>query len=280
MRATTLKDVESWLEQIALLRKQQKCSAPFIKPFHLATLCMMSRHGILTLPDFLKGYAARMNLWGLWNHPVPKNFRFSAGIGRFIPLKPLANDKDVSNIADEVKQFFASTSPETQDAIWTAVSEISENARKHSEVKHPISGTFCAQSWIKGNRAQFVVCDDGIGIRPSFVRANMLIERLATENACQVASELQISSKLGKGHSGYGLTVVRDLARIFNASLIVVSNNEGYEVRGTYEANKVIPNFGWNGTMIIFEWELSCNLNVSKVYSGWPKEEDESDDFF
>lgn len=179
-----------------------------------------------------------------------------------------------------MKQFFASTSQETQDAIWTAVSEIAENARKHSEVTHPISGAFCAQSWINRNRAQFVICDDGIGIRHSFARSNIFTHRLSTENACQVASELQISSKLGKGHSGYGLTVVRDLARIFKASLIVVSQNEGYEVRGTYESVKVLPNSGWNGTMIIFEWELSCSLNVSDVYSGWPKEEDESDDFF
>lgn len=74
--------------------------------------------------------------------------------------------------------------------------------------------------------------------------------------------------------------MVRDLARIFKASLIVVSQNEGYEVRGTYGSVKVLSNSGWNGTMIIFEWELSCNLNVSDVYSGWPKEEDESDDFF
>src|SRR3546814_2403799 len=76
-----------------------------------------------------------------------------------------------------------------------------------------LHGFVCAQTWYRDSRAQVAIADSGIGIRSSLTESLDLAKRLAKQNACELATEYGISSKLGRGHAGYGLTLARDLAR-------------------------------------------------------------------
>ena len=141
--------------------------------------------------------------------------------------------------------------------------ELIENTYKHAFVQSNLHGLVCAQSWPKGNLAQVVFADSGIGIRQSLFENPKLEEMLAANNACQIACELGITSK-PNAHSGYGLALTRGLMKQSKGSMLLLSQHEGYY---TSEANDVafeVP--PWPGTLIILEWPINQTLSVNEVY--------------
>jgi len=90
--------------------------------------------------------------------------------------------------------------------------------------------------------------------------------------------QLGISSKLNRGHAGYGLTLARDLAKqTSGAQLFIQSLDEAVMIEdGTL---KEFAKFGYAipGTLVVFEWDTKKPLDVSGVYAGWPKAEDDDD---
>src|SRR3546814_14318315 len=87
-----------------------------------------------------------------------------------------------------------------------------------------LHGFVCAQTWYRDSRAQVAIADSGIGIRSSLTESLDLAKRLAKQNACELATEYGISSKLGRGHAGYGLTLARDLAQQTPGSMLFVQS--------------------------------------------------------
>lgn len=81
-----------------------------------------------------------------------------------------------------------------------------------SQVFSLIHGLVCAQAWPKGNWAQVVFADSGMGMRSSLNENDKLKDKLKMHNACQLACELGVTSK-PNAHSGYGLALSRGLMK-------------------------------------------------------------------
>jgi len=163
------------------------------------------------------------------------------------------------------------------------LSELLGNCYHHARASDGLHGIACAQTWYRDARAQFAIADSGIGIRKSLEESKDLVKRLSKQNACALACELGISSKLGRGHAGYGLAIAYDMAmQTANSMLFVQSCDEAVLI----ENGKVMEISGFDyalpGTLIVFEWDLKKPLDLANVYAKWPNatSESETDAFF
>jgi anti-sigma regulatory factor (Ser/Thr protein kinase) len=287
MEWTTLEDVEWWIEQIANAKPGVEFQGPdFLRPYHFAVLAnQMHRLGAIevTVPEALQGYASRMRLWQSVGLEPPTRVNERNPGGRFHPLSPIVSETTAQNIATDILEVFrgAGTSDKaTLNAIDTALSEIFSNCFFHAAGGREICGLACAQSWPHALLAQVVVADIGIGIRSSLGANPAYRERLQRENAAELATELGVTSKPAPGgaHSGYGLTVARQLMEKHGGSFLLLSGNEA--IRATEHGSQArelrVP---WSGTIVALEWRTDRPFDIGAVYGNWPKDGD-SDEFF
>lgn len=289
VRPTRLQEVRDWNRSLLRLRDEMSCAHPgFFKPYHFVTMALMlkaERAGALQLPEGYVEYAARMKLWEAIGLPSPAMALPAAGGTRYHPLTRLVDLDSVDGVSSALTKVVLANSAraandDTSDSLAITLSELIGNCYHHARADQDLHGLVCAQTWWRDQRAQFAIADSGIGIRNSLMENASLIRRLKRENACALATKLGVSSKLNQNHQGYGLALVRDLARMTpGAMLIVQSGHEAVVVQGKSVAEfndfeNAIP-----GTLIIFEWDVQKPLDVAAVYESWPKAEN-GDDFF
>lgn len=287
MEWTTLEDVEWWIEQISNAKPGVKFDGPtFLRPFHFGVLANhVHRLGAteVTVPETLQGYATRMRLWQSVGLEAPSKVHERNPGGRFHPLSPIVSETTAQDIAAEILEVFrgAGTSDKrTLNAIDTALSEIFSNCFFHAEAGREICGLACAQSWPHARLAQVVVADVGIGIRNSLGANPEYQERLRRENAAELATELGVTSKPAPGgaHSGYGLTVARQLMEKHGGNFLLLSGNDGFRAM-EHESQARELRIRWPGTIVALEWRTDRPFDIGAVYGDWPKDED-SDEFF
>ena len=88
-----------------------------------------------------------------------------------------------------------------------------------------------------------------------------------------------MTGKRGGGHSGYGLTLARDLLAGNRGKLIIISGREAATWINGQVYTKILAN-QWDGTLVIFEWRIDQPLDTSTVYEAWPNPEGMDDDDF
>ncbi|WUR14702.1 ATP-binding protein [[Empedobacter] haloabium] len=278
-------DIEYWLNQLKLMQMMRECEAPrFLKPFHLATLAHILRQegvGALALPKKVGDYADTMQLWDALEITSPFGPKNRQAAGRYYPIQLLRDETLIEESADALKELFQSVcdSPETLDGVHTMLRELIGNCFAHSAVKDGLYGVICAQVWQGGRKAQIALCDSGIGIRASLSENALLLEKLQHSNSCDLATEYGITSKPGKGHSGYGLAVARGLLQQNLGMLYVRSGNEVFRVcRGRASSATVADQ--WAGTLLVIEWDLDNPVDISALYDSFPLPEGADDDDF
>lgn len=287
MEWTTLEDVEWWVEQITNSKPGVEFHGPpFLRPYHFAVLAnQVHRLGAtqVVVPEAFQGYASRMRLWQSVGLEPPTKVNERNPGGRFHPLSPIVSEMTAQNVASDILAVFrgAGTSDKaTLNAIDTALSEIFSNCFFHAEAGREICGLACAQSWPYARLAQVVVADIGIGIRNSLGANLAYSERLKSENAAELATELGVTSKPAPGgaHSGYGLTVARQLMEKHGGSFLLLSGNDGFRAteHGSQARELRVP---WRGTIVALEWRTDRPFDIGAVYGAWPKDGDE-DEFF
>lgn len=285
MEYTASTEIESWFDQLNCLMSQAKCEAPrFIKPYHLATLAHKARTrqvDWLKLPDKLTGYANTMKLWHALGIEPPAEISSRRPSGRYYPLEMMRDSNTIDQCAMQLTDLFKPICSDykTIDAIDTMLRELIGNCYAHSDVKDGVYGAICAQVWSGGSKAQIAIADTGIGIRNSLMQNGLLADRLSVTNSCELATEYGITSKPGKGHSGYGLAVARKLLEQNNGVLFVRSGYEGFFLH----QNKIQTSHTkshWDGTLLVIEWDITKPMNISEVYSNFPKPEGMDDDDF
>ncbi|MDF4005335.1 ATP-binding protein [Luteibacter sp. PPL552] len=289
MRATRFSEIQDWMRSLELLKQDGRCPTPgFFKPFHFVTMALVLKElgaGSLNLPDDIVTYAARMKLWEALGLPSPVTVQPNPGSTRFHELTPLVDLNSVENTAEALLGIVSNNvgrpcDEDSLQSLYVMLTELLGNCHHHARSADNLHGLTCAQSWWKGERAQFAIADSGIGIRRSLSENADLIKRLAGSNSCELALRLGISSKLNKGHAGYGLAVAKGLTdQSRDSRLFVHSYDEAVVVQDgkVTEVSKV--HNGFSGTLVVFEWNTRVPLNVTSVYDSWPKPEDESDDY-
>jgi len=278
-----LNHVNGWLEALRVGAHTGRLSCPtFLKPYHLVTLALMLKRENarwLELSEEIETYALRMGLWAAAGITPPYEMTENPTQNKFLPVAPLENSADILSVAKNLTQlvYQHNLGLEAFASVETMLMELIENTYKHARVQNKLHGLVCAQSWPKGNLAQIVFADTGIGIKSSLQENPLLQDLLSQANACQLACQLGVTSK-PNAHSGYGLALTKDLMRQSAGSMIVISNNEGFYLQGNQEKPFHAP--AWQGTLIILEWPIQQALDVGAVYANWPLPEGfELDDF-
>lgn len=286
MLFTKPSDVEAWLSNLRELQATKTCANPFfIKPFHLATLAHVLRTenvGQLNMPPKIGNYADTMMLWEALGieSPFPSKSRVAGG--RYSPIILLQDRSAIDAVAEKLVELFSPVCADerTIDAVRTMLKELIDNCYSHSAVESGLYGMICAQVWSAGRKAQIVLSDSGIGIRSSLRDNPDLHERLDAENSCEMATEFGVTGKPGKGHSGYGLSVARKLLENNNGMLYVRSGYEAFSLLENVMKSSYTEHT-WNGTLLVIEWNLDKQVDISDVYSTLPLPEGlDNDDFF
>lgn len=289
MRETRVADVDEWMRSLDGLKRNGTCRSPgFFKPFHFVSVALMLKEvgaNALGLPPDLVPYAARMKLWEAIGLDCPVTVAARPSKSRFHEVTPLIDLAKVESVASDLADMMAEgeASPcdaESHSSLYIMLTELLSNCHHHARTEDQLHGLVCGQTWYGGHRAQIAIADSGIGIRQSLAENPDLERRLRESNACNLAMRLGISSKLNQGHAGYGLAVAKDLAlQTRGALLMVQSGAERALVRNGAITEQSDIKCPLPGTLVLFEWDLRQPLDVTRVYSGWPKAEDD-DGFF
>jgi hypothetical protein len=286
VQPTQIDSVVDWYATLDGAALGGEFSGPrFLRPYHFALLATAAlRRGAqhVGVPQSLEGYAARMRLWQSIGFDAPARVNERNPGGRFHPLTPITSEESAEACADAVKSVFKSGGTRdrrTLDSVGIMLSEIFGNCHFHSSAAGGIRGLACAQTWPAGDLAQVAVADTGIGIRSSLSANPNLADELERCNATELATRLGVTGKPMGQHSGYGLTVARELMEQARGRLIVLSGSEGFLAS---ESGHRSMNLRCNvaGTVVIMEWRLSTPLDTRQVYGGWPDAGGDANDFF
>lgn len=294
-RETKLGDLAGWHKRLKQLKETQQCSSPrFLLPFHFVTMALMLKEegaGHVRLSPQVEEYAAKLKLWEAIGLVGPEYVQGKPTGSRYHEITPLTSlqtvDQSAGALASMLTHDGARGSKDLQNDVFTMLLELLGNCYHHARAGDGLHGLACAQTWYNDTRAQFAIADTGIGIRASLWESEDLRPRLRKENACAMACELGVSSKLGVGHAGYGLAIAKDMAmQTPNSTLFVQSCREAILI----ENRKIteISNFDYalQGTLVVFEWDLKQPLDLANVYEQWPTndngdgDDDDKPDFF
>ena len=271
MRFTNVEDITWWIDQVT--SDQRHFAGPrWLRPFHFAVISgyvHRQRLTTITVPNRLEGYAARMHLWQAIGLPCPRSITERDPAGRFHPLTPIRTENDANQAAEDICQLFEAfgTTDPTLKSVDTVLCEIAGNCFFHSDAPD-IRGLVCAQAWPGGKLAQLVIADGGVGIRASLGRNPEHHERLAVTNAIELATEWGVTGD-PDGHSGFGLTLARQLMEMHQGNFVVVSGQEAFCARAHDAYRYNLPQ-GWPGTIVVLEWKTDRPLNTTPVYRSWP----------
>ena len=274
MKQTTLEEISDWLGALGQLQETGKCRSPdFWKPFHFVTLALAAKQwGLarLGLPDEFKSYAARMELWEAAGTEPPYQVNKFSAQGRFLPVQALADSARVDESANRLAEIMAAhCSEKSQSSLRVTLTELLNNCYDHAEPQTALFGLACAQSWPRGKLAQIAIADAGLGIRDTLGQNNALLSRLHRENACALATEYGVTGKPNHHHSGYGLTLARQVLENNGGNLVVISGTESASCRrGQLCAKNDLRS--WIGTLVVLEWRTDHPLDVEAVYESWP----------
>ncbi len=272
MNKTSILDINRWLHALNQAKQGELDCPPFLKPYHLVTLALMLKKNNaqwIELSPEIESYAMRMGLWEALNITPPYEQNEYPTQNQFLPVAPLEDPNSIIQTAKNLIQLVYQQKLGLQsfESVEIMLMELLENTYKHARVDDKLHGLVCAQSWPKGNLAQIVFADPGIGIRNSLYENQELRDRLHRNNPCQLACELGVTSK-PLAHSGYGLALTKGLMKQSHGQMIVLSHHEGVSITKNKEITFDAP--FWEGTLIILEWPINQTLDVGAVYASWP----------
>ncbi|MBS0285867.1 MAG: sensor histidine kinase [Proteobacteria bacterium] len=272
MKKTSILDINRWLHTLNRATSGELSCPGFLKPYHLVTLAIMLKQNNaqwIELSAEIESYALRMGLWDALGITPPYEQYAYPTQNQFLPVAPLEDPSTTLHTAKNLIQLVYQQNLGLQafESVEIMLMELLENTYKHARVNDKLHGLVCAQSWPKGNLAQIVFADPGIGVRNSLSENQLLGKKLKITNSCQLACELGITSK-PEAHSGYGLALTKGLMKQSQGQMIVLSHHEGVCITQQKETTFEAP--FWQGTLIILEWPINQTLDVGAVYASWP----------
>jgi len=280
---TFIYQVKQFINEIEKLKTDHRAALPkFLKPFHFATLAAYCRKSNtkLDLNHEALSYAVRMGLFEAIDQEPPVTVNRHSQNGNLIEATAVVCEDTIHKSSINISEMFANCAKdkETISSIEIMMAELLGNCVHHStDGSDTPFGLVCGQAWQNGGIAQICIADKGIGIRESLAGNPELQARLESSNSCEMACEYGITGKPLGNHSGYGLAVAKGLAKNFDGKLLVVSGHEIHAASKNQEKSSVMD-CPWDGTFIIFEWNLNIPLNVTSVYDTFPTSDTLSED--
>ena len=175
-------------------------------------------------------YLSRMDLFECIGYEFEETFNRHSELGRFIPVKLVAEDKDVlagSNaICDLILRTF-DNGREFIPAIEWAVYELVDNIHLHSET--PVPGALCAQFYPKRHRIDIGICDVGRGIKASLGKILEPWESHGSAIAKAVERGVTRDKSIGQGN---GLAGSLEIANLNKGKFMLWSGNANFAAEG------------------------------------------------
>ena len=228
--------------------------------------------------ESIKQYLSRLNLFRILKYDYRESYKRHKETGRFIPIKLILNDDDVSpavdSICDLILHQFDNANAFLPAFEW-AVNEVIDNIIIHSETKVP--GVVCAQYYPKKQWLDVAVCDMGRGIRNSIKEAYEFKDH---SSAVSKALERGVTRNTNAGQ-GNGLAGTHEISRLNKGYFNLWTGDVFYSRRlnrksGDFETlNTEIP-----GTGISLRLKTTNAVNLQDTFIGenlWTYIEKESE---
>lgn len=173
----------------------------------------------------ITGYLQRMDLLNICDMRLAEKFRRHEARGRFVPLQRVDHPVDAMGNAMAAclapgGDDYGHAMSALYDFAWYVLTETANNVRQHSGG----AGFAAAQVTQVEGFVRMAIADNGRGIRQSFIDAGLpWAAALDDVGAIQKALEPLISSKGTPTNEGVGLTLIKELARLARAWLLIVS---------------------------------------------------------
>jgi hypothetical protein len=179
------------------------------------------------------GHAQSLNLlarYDLFQHlgiPYAESFRRRAAVGRFIPLRLIADGADVKAATDAICDLVLRTLDNAADflpALEWAVNEIIDNIINHAAATVP--GAVCAQLYPNQQRLVVGICDAGQGILNSLAQSHVLADH---QEALLLALQRGVTRGLGAG-MGNGLADSQEISQLNGGNFQLWSGDALYDL--------------------------------------------------
>ena len=233
----------------------------------------------------VKDYLNTMNLFG---HGAASE----GSEAHHLPLCGFQTSDETETIANKLKQIAIGSAkndlPQAElqrvgMALGTALGELLENFRKHSEATR--RGFACAQYYSPGEYRdeglrrrrrrgffEIAVADTGIGVEKSLAVVPAHAALIGSGvNPCELATRFGVTSKPGV-HGGYGLWVAKRLCERSEGAFKLASGRFSYASGGKRRgrAARLAASAEWPGTFVGLRLALSGQLDVTRVYDELP----------
>jgi hypothetical protein len=182
-------------------------------------------------------------------------------------------DKAAEDIAKMIVTLAGIAEENKESSLYTVISELFGNFFAHANTAVP--AVFCAQAYPgqngTGGAIEVAIADTGIGLRSSFDAGEKKNRIRPGTSICQMATTLGVTSK-NVMHSGYGLWLVKELARTNGGSFKILSGGESLAVDGQ-NSGETIAKFKahWQGTIVAFRLRLDGPIATKPL---WDKVKD------
>jgi hypothetical protein len=206
---------------------------------------------------------------------LPEDFERHDPGSRFVTIATIPKaesqiDNMAGKIADCISPWDEYETPESEawGIIAYCITEKANNAVQHSR------GTaFAAAQYIpKRNLVRAAIGDNGIGIRRSFMDAGLGRDWDDAESIFH-AMKYRVSSKssavsglIGEPrNAGVGLTILRELLRLSNGSLTLLSGNGHYRLRADGKEAWERMSGSFDGTICCVEFKRGRTVTIDRV---------------
>jgi len=244
--------------------KNSKCEVRTILPKDFGAREWLEEVGF---PDALKG-----TLTSPTARPI------QMGLTQVAPGDNGAPERIASDLLGLIQRSKLPMVGDTAGSIRSALSEIVENVLRHGSITTP--AFVCAQVHPKTHKVALCIADTGIGIEQSFRNGSFSVahSRLAQgADPIELALEPLMSSKFGRGHSGYGMYFASELCRSANGIFDVISGRWGRSVR-THNATR-LRHRSWPGTVVTMVFSSEREVDASKIFAQMPASDPDDDDY-
>jgi anti-sigma regulatory factor (Ser/Thr protein kinase) len=183
--------------------------------------------------------------------------------GRFVELRRIASETIAEETARACEALLREQLPSLASSLRryarSVIEELGVNIVQHSNA--PETGFAMAQAWGGDSpRLQIAAADAGVGFLTSLQRNLEFAGRVEEDgDALQLALTKGLTSTDGTQNSGFGLEMLRNLADVLGADLLIASG-EAMLVRRTIAGQRttVIRRVGpWRGAWISLDAPLS-----------------------